>query len=98
MFGFATRWDPVTGQRVVSVARMVDAIRAFGLIAVIVSVSLADPGPGTPGPRGVLIAITLALSSAGWIAWLVSGSTGQRRGLSLGSLVVMAAAGGCWPA
>ena len=24
MFGFATRWDPVTGNRVVSVARMVD--------------------------------------------------------------------------
>jgi signal transduction histidine kinase len=94
MFGFATRWDPVTGQRVVSVARMVDAVRAFGLIAVIVSVSLADPGPGTPGSRGVLIAVTLALSSAGWIAWLVSGSTGQRRLLSLGSLVVMAAAGG----
>jgi signal transduction histidine kinase len=94
MWGFATRWDPVTGQRVVSVARMVDAVRAFGLIAVIVSVSLADPGPGTPGSRGVLIAITLALSSAGWIAWLVSGTTGQRRGLSLGSLIVMAGAGG----
>jgi signal transduction histidine kinase len=73
---------------------MVDAVRAFGLIAVIVSVSLADPGPGTPGPRGVLIAVTLALSSAGWVAWLVSGSTGQRRLLSLGSLVVMAGAGG----
>jgi signal transduction histidine kinase len=94
MFGFATRWDPVTGHRVVSVARMVDAIRAFGLIAVIVSVSLADPGPGTPGPRGLVIAVTLALSSAGWIGWLVSGSTGQRHALSLGSLVVMGGAGG----
>jgi signal transduction histidine kinase len=94
MFGFATRWDPVTGNRVVSVARLVDIIRAFGLIAVIVSVSLADPGPGTPGPRGVIIAVTLALSSAGWVAWLVSGATGQRRLLSLGSLVVMAGAGG----
>jgi signal transduction histidine kinase len=94
MFGFATRWDPVTGNRVVSVARLVDLIRGFGLIAVIVSVSLADPGPGTPGPRGVIVAVTLALSSAGWVAWLVSGSTGQRRMLSLGSLVVMAGAGG----
>jgi signal transduction histidine kinase len=94
MFGFATRWDPITGNRVVSVARLVDLIRGFGLIAVIISVSLADPGPGTPGPRGVIIAVTLALSSAGWVAWLVSGSTGQRRGLSLGSLVVMAGAGG----
>jgi signal transduction histidine kinase len=94
VFGFATRWDPVTGNRVVSVARLVDAVRAFGLIAVIVSVVLADPGPGTPGPRGLTIAITLALSSVGWIAWLLSGSTGQRRGLSLGSLIVMGGAGG----
>ena len=94
MFGFATRWDPVTGNRVVSVARLVDLIRGFGLIAVIVSVSLADPGPGTPGPRGVLVAVTLALSSVAWVAWLVSGSTGQRRMLSLGSLIVMAGAGG----
>ncbi len=94
MFGIASRWDPVTGNRVVSVARLVDAVRAFGLIAVIVSVSLADPGPGTPGPRGVLIAVTLTLSSVGWVAWLVSGTTGQRRLLSLASLVVMAGAGG----
>jgi signal transduction histidine kinase len=94
VFGFATRWDPVTGTRVVSVARLVDAVRAFGLIAVIVSVVLADPGPGTPGPRGLTIAVTLALSSVGWIAWLLSGSTGQRRALSLGSLIVMAGAGG----
>ena len=94
MFGFATRWDPVTGNRVVSVARMIDVVRAFGLVAVIVSVSLADPGPGTPGPRGVAIAVTLGLSGAGWLAWLMSGTTGQRRGLSLGSLVVMGGAGG----
>ena len=94
MFRFATRWDPVTGNRVVSVARMVDVIRAFGLVAVIVSVSLADPGPGTPGPRGVMIAITLGLSAVGWLGWLLSGATGQRRALSLGSLVAMAGAGG----
>ena len=94
MFGFATRWDPVTGNRVVSVARLVDIIRGFGLVAVVISVTLADPGPGTPGPRGVTIVVTLALSSAAWIAWLVSGNTGQRRVLSLASLVVMAGAGG----
>jgi len=94
VFRFATRWDPVTGNRVVSVARMVDAVRVFGLVAVIVSVSLADPGPGTPGPRGVTIAFTLALSAAGWVGWLLSGSTGQRRALSLGSLAVMGGAGG----
>jgi signal transduction histidine kinase len=94
MFGFATRWDPISGNRVVSVARLIDAVRAFGLIAVIISVSLADPGPGTPGPRGVAIAVTLTLSGVGWLAWLVSGPTGQRRALSLASLVVMGGAGG----
>ena len=94
MFGFATRSDPVTGERVVSVARIIDVVRAFGLIAVIVSVSLAHPGPGTPGPRGITIAVTLALSSAGWLVWLVSGTAGQRRAPSLAGLVVMAGAGG----
>jgi signal transduction histidine kinase len=94
MFGFAARWDPVSGNRVVSVARLIDVIRAFGLIAVIVSVSLAHPGPGTPGPRGATIAVTLGLSSVAWIAWLLSGATGQRRALSLASLAVMAVAGG----
>jgi signal transduction histidine kinase len=94
MFGFATRWDPVSGNRVVSVARLIDVVRAFGLIAVIVSVSLAHPGPGTPGPRGVTIAVTLALSSVAWIAWLLSGTTGQRHVLSVASLVTMAVAGG----
>jgi signal transduction histidine kinase len=94
VLGFATRSDPVTGNRVVSVAKMVDAIRAFGLVAVVISVSLSDPGPGTPGPRGVTIAIALGLSAAGWVGWLMSGATGQRRALSLGSLVVMGGAGG----
>jgi signal transduction histidine kinase len=94
VFRFATREDPDTGNRVVSVARMLDAVRAFGLVAVIVSVSLAEPGPGTPGPRGTAIAVTLALSGAGWIAWLISGTTGQRRRLSLVSLAVMGGAGG----
>jgi signal transduction histidine kinase len=94
MFGFATRWDPVSGNRVVSVARLIDAVRAFGLIAVIISVSLAHPGPGTPGPRGVTIAVTLTLSSVAWIAWLLSGTTGQRHALSLASLGTMAVAGG----
>jgi signal transduction histidine kinase len=94
VFGFATRQDPVTGDRVVSVARMVDAVRAFGLVAVVISVSLSDPGPGTPGPRGVTIAVTLGLAAAGWVGWMLSGPTGQRRALSLGSLVVMGGAGG----
>jgi signal transduction histidine kinase len=73
---------------------MIDAIRAFGLVAVVISVSLSDPGPGTPGPRGVTIAIALGLSAAGWAAWLMSGATGQRRRLSLVSLAVMGGAGG----
>ena len=94
MFGFATRSDPVTGNRAVGVDRMIDAIRVFGLVAVVISVSLSDPGPGTPGPRGVTIAIALGLSAAGWVGWLMSGATGQRRRLSLVSLAVMGGAGG----
>jgi len=91
---FATRPDPVTGHRVVNPTWMIDIIRAGGLVLVVVSVSLAHPGPSTPGPRGTAIAVTLALSAVGWIGWIVSGSTGQRRLLSSVSLIVMAGAGG----
>ena len=94
MFGFATRRDPATGGSAVSVTRVVDLVRACGLVVVIVTVSLASPGPGSAGARGLAIAITLGLSAAAWVAWMLSGSTGERARLNLGSLVVMAGAGG----
>ena len=80
MFGFATRRDPATGGRVVSVTRVIDLVRACGLVVVIVTVSLASPRPGSDSARGLAIAITLGLSAAAWVAWMLSGSTGERRG------------------
>ena len=82
------------GGRAVSVTRLVDLVRACGLVVVIVTVSLASPGPGSAGARGLAIAITLGLSAAAWVAWMLSGSTGERTRLNLGSLIVMAGAGG----
>ena len=94
MFGLATRRDPATGTSVVSVTRVIDLIRACGLVVVIVTVSLASPGPSSDDARGLAIAITLGLSAAAWVAWMLSGSTGERRWLNLGSLIVMGGAGG----
>jgi len=94
VFGFATRRDPVTGARVVSASRVIDLVRACGLVVVIVTVSLASPRPGSDGARGLAIAITLALAAAAWVAWMLSGSTGDRHWLSVGSLIAMAGAGG----
>ena len=94
MFGFVARRDPVTAARAVSATRVIDLVRACGLVVVIVTVSLASPGPGSDGARGLAIAIMLALSAAAWVAWMLSGSTGERRWLNLGSLIVMAGAGG----
>jgi len=74
--------------------RLVDLVRGFGLVVVIITVSLASPRPGTDSARGVAIAVTLALSAAGWIVWMLAGHTGARRGLNLSGLVVMAGAGG----
>jgi signal transduction histidine kinase len=74
--------------------RMVDLVRGFGLVVVIITVCLASPRPGTDSARSLGIAVTLALSAAGWIVWMLSGHTGARRGLNLGGLVVMGAAGG----
>ena len=94
MFGFAARRDPATGDHVVSVTRAVDLVRACGLVVVIVTVCFSSPGPDTAGPRGVAIAVMLGLSAAAWVAWMLSGSTGERARLNLGSLVAMAGAGG----
>jgi signal transduction histidine kinase len=88
------REDRAPANRAINVARAIDTIRGFGLVIVVVTVSLASPRPGTDGARNVAIAVVLALSTAAWIAWLLSGTTGDRRALSLGSLVVMGAAGG----
>ena len=92
MFGFVSRRDPATGA--VSVTRLIDLIRACGLLVVIVTVSLASPGPGSDGALGVAIAVMLGLSAVAWGAWMLSGSTGDRHWLSVGSLIAMAGAGG----
>ena len=92
MFGFVPRRDPATGG--VNVTRLTDLIRACDLLVVIVTVSLASPRPGTDGARGLAIAVALGLSAAAWVAWMLSGSTGERTRLNIGSLIVMAGAGG----
>ena len=91
MFSFATRKDVVTGARVVNVTRVIDVIRAIGLVVVIITVSLASPKPGTESARSLAIAVALGLSAAAWIVWMLAE---HRPGLNLGSLVVMGVAGG----
>ena len=92
MFGFMSRRDQATGA--ISVTRLIDLIRACGLLVVIVTVSLASPGPRSDGAIGVAIAVMLALSVVAWIAWMLSGSTGDRHWLSVGSLIAMGGVGG----
>jgi signal transduction histidine kinase len=92
VFGFMSRRDPATGT--VSVARMIDLVRACGLLVVIVTVTLASPRPGFDSAHGLAIAITLGLCVVAWVAWMLSGSTGDRHWLSVGSLIAMAGIGG----
>jgi signal transduction histidine kinase len=92
VFGFISRRDPATGT--VSVTRMIDLVRACGLLVVIVTVTLASPRPGFDSAHGLAIAITLGLSVVAWVAWMLSGSTGDRHWLSVGSLIAMAGIGG----
>jgi hypothetical protein len=67
-----TRMDPVPGARSVNAARVIDTVRVVGLILVLITVSLARPGPATAGPRGTAIAVLLAISAAAWITWILS--------------------------
>ena len=87
----ASRKDPVTGATSVDVARVIDAVRAVGLLVVLITVSAHRPGPTTPGARGTAIAVLLGVSAAAWIAWMLAG---RRRRLAAGSLALMGAAGG----
>jgi len=91
VFGFATRKDVVTGARMVDVTRVTDIIRAIGLAVVIVTVSVARPHPGVDSARGLAIAVTLGLSAAAWIVWMLAGC---KRWTNVASLAVMGAAGG----
>jgi signal transduction histidine kinase len=87
----ATRMDPATGAGRVDVAWVIDAVRAVGLVVVLVTVCLASPGPATAGARGTAIAVTLGLSAAGWLAWLLAG---RSTWITYVGLAVMSAAGG----
>ncbi len=86
-----TRKDPATGAGRVDVAWVTDAVRAVGLVIVLITVSIASPGPGTAGARGTAIAVFLALSAAGWIAWMLAG---RRTWVNYAGLTVMSLAGG----
>ena len=81
----------VTGSRVVNLTRVVDVIRAVGLVVVIITVSLASPGPGVDTALGLAIAVTLCLAAAAWIVWMLAE---YRPRLNPGSLVAMGVAGG----
>jgi signal transduction histidine kinase len=87
----AVRKDPATGAGALDVARIIDAVGAIGLVVVLIAVSLASPGPATNDARGTAIAVTLGLSVAGWITWMLA-----RRNpwLTYGGLALMSAAGG----
>ena len=81
----------VTGDRVVNVTRVIDLIRAAGLVVVIITVSVARPRPGIEAPRNLAVAVTLGLSAAAWIVWMLAE---DRPRTNLASLAVMGAVGG----
>jgi signal transduction histidine kinase len=87
----AVRKDPATGAGSLDVARVIDAVGAVGLVVVLITVSVANPGPATDDPRGTGIAVTLGLSVAGWIVWMLAG---RNPWVAYGGLSLMGAAGG----
>ena len=75
----------------VEIDRATNIVRIVGLGAVILTVSIARPGPASGGLRGTEIAITLGLCVVAWIVWLLSD---RRYPVMVGSLIVMGVAGG----
>jgi signal transduction histidine kinase len=68
-----------------------DVIRAAGIAAGIVIVSVVWWRPWTEGTRGVVLAVLLAASAIGWIGWLLARYRPVPRSVAL---IVMAGAGG----
>ncbi len=87
----AVRKDPATGAGSLDVARVIDAVGAVALVVVLITVSVANPGPATDDLRGTGIAVTLGLSVAGWIVWMLAG---RNPWVAYGGLSLMGAAGG----
>jgi signal transduction histidine kinase len=85
------RKDPATGAGALDVAWVIDAVGAVGLVVVLITVALASPGPATNDTRGTAIAVTLGLSAAGWIVWLLAG---RNPWVMYGGLSLISAAGG----
>jgi signal transduction histidine kinase len=69
---------------------VIDVVRLLVLIMVLVTVPLAKPHPGV-GPRGIGVAVTLGICVISWGFWM---RARQRYRLMVGSLIVMATAGG----
>jgi signal transduction histidine kinase len=87
-----TRMYSPAGVRSVIATRVINTVRAAGLVIVVITtVWLARPGPASGGARGPAIAVLLGVSAAAWIAWILS--DGRDR-LMTWSLAVMGAAGG----
>jgi len=80
---------PVPGDQAV-VTWAVRAVQAAGLLLVVVTVTLHQPPPSVHG-RGLAVGAALAVSAAGWIAWMLAG---DRRRLAVVALMAMAVAGG----
>ncbi len=71
--------------------RVLDVVRVATLVVVIVTVFMATPHPALAVGRGLLISITLALTAAAWIVWMLFT---HQRPVSVPALAVMGLAGG----
>jgi len=83
-------WFGARSSDLSAVPPVIDVIRLLVLIMVLVTVPLAKPHLGD-GPRGIGVAVALGICVIGWGFWM---RARQRYHLMIGSLTVMAAAGG----
>ena len=86
-----TRGNPVAAPIGAEIDRVTRVVRAAGLVVVVLTVSLASPGPASGGAHGTAIAVTLGLCVTAWVVWILAGN---RYPVMVGSLVVMGGAGG----
>ncbi len=81
---------PATASGLADVPLALDIVRILVLVVVLITVPLAKPHPGQ-GPAGIAIAVTLVVSTAAWVVWLLARN---RPRVAITALAVMGAAGG----
>jgi signal transduction histidine kinase len=91
VFRFLTRSRDSAGTASPGLMHVVDIAGTVVLVAMIATVFAARPHPGLTGGRGLVVTITLAITTVAWIVWI---PTSKQSRVNVAALITMGVVGG----